>query len=287
MTDAFYVGFLISLFGLSGLFIRARTSLGMYKLFIGAIAIALIVYLFVNAHGAHPYENPTAVANFIEMLSIAVLPAGLTHTFGRMVKRPRAGGALLGVMTVLFATGLALCHLAEYAGGNPGIAALSVAGGNLEGKEVRFGVGASVLDAVVTSNGACGAYKSLHGSYMPLGVMIPLINMLLGELTFGGLGTGLYSILMVALIGFFLAGLMVGRTPEYLGKKIGAPEIKVIMIYTLMVPLVILFLTALAIRTDAGLAGLTTNSSAQGFTENDWPSACAGGRRRAPIDREW
>ncbi|MCL2449031.1 MAG: potassium-transporting ATPase subunit KdpA [Polyangiaceae bacterium] len=221
---------------------------------------------FFNSNGAHPYDNPTGVANLIEMLSIVALPAGLTHTFGRMVGRARAGWALFGVMVALFAAGLILTHLAEDAG-NPAAAAANIVGPNLEGKEVRFGIGASVLTAVVTSNTSCGTYNSLDGSYMPLGVCVLLVNMLLGEIIFGGLGTGLYSIVMVALIGLFLAGLMVGRTPEYLGKKIGVGEVKLVMIFTLAYPIVILFLTAIAVRSSAGLAGLGTNSGPRALTE--------------------
>jgi potassium-transporting ATPase potassium-binding subunit len=140
-------------------------------------------------------------------------------------------------------------------------------GGNMEGKETRFGIGGSALTAVVTSNGATGSYNSMHDSYTPLGGLVPLVNMLLGEMIFGGLGTGLYSIVMVALLGLFITGLMVGRTPEYLGKKLGPPEIKLVVIYTLVAPMVVLLLTACAVMTDAGRAGLTTNDGAHGFTE--------------------
>lgn len=221
---------------------------------------------FFRANDAHPYQNPTGLSNLLEMLAIAVLPAALTQTFGRMVERPRAGWVLFGAMVALFVVGIAICDRAERVDA-PAIAALHVAGGNMEGKEVRFGIGGSVLAAVVTSNGATGAYNSMHDSYQPIGVLVPLANMLLGEITFGGLGTGLYSIVMIALVGLFLAGLMVGRTPEYLGKKIGPEELKLVMLFTLAYPIVILFLTALAVRVPAGLAGLTTNTGSHGYTE--------------------
>jgi K+-transporting ATPase ATPase A chain len=221
---------------------------------------------FFNANGAHPYENPTPLTNFLELLAIAVLPAALPVTFGHMAGRPRAGWLLLAVMVVVFVAGLVVCDTAE-AALPPRLADLGVAGGNLEGKEARFGVGDSVLAAVVTSNGATGSYNSMHDSYQPLGVLVPLANMLLGEIVFGGLGTGLYSIVMIALVGVFVGGLMVGRTPEYLGKTIAATEAKLIALYTLLTPLVVLALTGWAAVSDAGLAGLTTNNGARGFTE--------------------
>src|ERR1700733_8235762 len=173
---------------------------------------------FFNANGAHPYESPTPLVNFLLMLAIAVLPASLTITFGRMIGRPRAGWVLLGGMVVLFLGGPALFRFAGSAT-PPQLTQFHVVGGNMEGKEVRFGIGDSVLAAVVTSNGATGLYNSMLDSYRPLGVLVPLLNMLLGEVVFGGLGTGLYSMLMIALVAVFLGGLMVGRTPEYLGKK--------------------------------------------------------------------
>jgi K+-transporting ATPase ATPase A chain len=222
---------------------------------------------FFNANGAHPYENPTPLANFLEMLAIAVLPASLPITFGHMVGRPRAGWLLLVVMVVLFVAGLVVCDAAEQAV-PPRLADLGVSGGNMEGKEVRSGVGDSVLAAVVTSNGATGSYNSAHDSYQPLGVFVPLVNMLLGEVVFGGLGTGLYSIVMIALVGVFLGGLMVGRTPEYLGKTIAAPEAKLIALYTLLTPVVVLSMTGLAAVSDAGRAGLVTNAGRpRAFTE--------------------
>ena len=221
---------------------------------------------FFNANGAHPYENPTPLVNFLALLAIAVLPASLTVTFGRMTGRPRAGWVLLAVMVVLFAGGLALCDFAE-ASTPTRLADLHVSGGNMEGKEVRFGVGGSVLAAVVTSNGATGSYNSMLDSYQPVGVVVPLMNMLLGEVIFGGLGTGLYSIIMIALIGAFLGGLMIGRTPEYLRKRITAGEARLAVLYALLTPKAVLVLTAVAIATKAGRAGLVTNGGTQGFTE--------------------
>ena len=228
---------------------------------------------FFNANSAHPYENPTPLTNLLEMLAIAVLPAAFTQTYGVMIGRPRHGWVLYGVMVFLFAVGLLLCGWAEQRG-NPRLpralntrASAAQAGGNMEGKEVRFGITSSVLTAVTTSNGATGSYNSMHDSYTPLGGMVPLVNMLLGEIVFGGLGTGLYSIIMIALVALFLAGLMIGRTPAYLGKHIRPAESKMVMLYVLASSISILLFTALAIVTRAGLAGLTTNTGTHGFTE--------------------
>ena len=221
---------------------------------------------FFNANGAHPYENPTPLANFLAMLAIAVLPASLTITFGRMTGRLRAGWVLLAVMVVLFAGGLAVCDFAE-AAKPPQLASLHVSGGNMEGKEVRFGIEGSVLAAVVTSNGATGSYNSMHDSYQAAGVLVLLVNMLLGEVIFGGLGTGLYSMIMSALVAVFLGGLMIGRTPEYLGKKITAAETRLVVLYALLTPTVVLVLTGVALATNAGRAGLVTNVGTRGFTE--------------------
>ncbi len=218
---------------------------------------------FFNANGAHPYENPTPLTNFLALLAIAVLPASFPITLGVMVGRPRAGWALLAVMIVLFAAGLAVCDLAECAV-PPQLADLRLAGGNMEGKEVRFGTGGSVLAAVVTSNGATGSYNAMHDSFTALGVLVPLVNMLLGEVMFGGLGTGLYSMVMVALVGIFMAGLMIGRTPEYLGKTIKATEAKLITGYTVLTPLVVTLLTAWAVAIGAGREGLVTNGGLAG-----------------------
>jgi K+-transporting ATPase ATPase A chain len=233
---------------------------------------------FFNANTGHPYENPTPLTNIVEMLAIVVLPAALTNTFGRMIQRAREGWLLFWVMTALFAVGVLLCGAAEQAG-NPNLTPYGTnvssdaapwttqPGGNMEGKEARVGIGGSVLAAEATSSAATGSTNSSDDSYMPLGGMIPVVNMLLGEMIFGGLGTGLYSSLMVALLGLFITGLMVGRTPEYVGKKIGEHELKIVMVYTLIAPVGVLLLTALAVVTDAGRAGLTTNSGPHGLTE--------------------
>src|ERR1700730_10107021 len=171
---------------------------------------------FFNVNAAHPFENPTPLTNFVELLAIVVIPAAFTHTFGRMVGRPRDGWVIFWTMTVLFVTGLLVCNWAE-SSANAAMAD-GITAGNMEGKEVRFGVGGSALAAIVTSNGATGSYNSMHDSFQPLGVAVPLINMLLGEIVYGGLGTGLYSMIFVALVALFVGGLMVGRTPEHLGK---------------------------------------------------------------------
>ena len=220
---------------------------------------------FFNANGAHPFENPTPLTNFVELLAIVVIPAALTHTFGRMVGRPRDGWVIFWTMTALFITALLVCGWAE-SSMRPSFGP-AIAGGNMEGKEVRFGTSGSALAAVVTSNGATGSYNSMHDSFQPLGVMVPLLNMLLGEIVYGGLGTGLYGMIFVALIALFVGGLMIGRRPEHLGKQIGPPEMKIIAVYTLVAPVVVLALTALAVVTKPGLAGLTTNSGPHGFTE--------------------
>jgi K+-transporting ATPase ATPase A chain len=225
---------------------------------------------FFNANGAHPYENPTPLTNFLEMLAIVLLPAALTNTFGRMVGERRQGWLLYYVMVVLFGCGLFSVYHFEQRGPQLGRVnfqnSIVRSGGNMEGKEVRFGIGGSTLTAVVTSNTATGSYNSVHDSYTSLGGMVLLVNMLLGELVFGGLGTGLYSMVMAAAIAVFLAGLMVGRTPEYLGKKIGPAENKMILLYALAAPLVVLPLTAIAVGTRVGLSGLTVNIGPHGFT---------------------
>jgi len=220
---------------------------------------------FFNANGAHPYENPTPLTNFLGMLAIAALPASLMITFGRVTRNPRAGGTLLSIMVVLFTMGLVMCDRSESA--PPRIAGEHVTGPNMEGKEVRFGTGESVLTAVVTSNTATGSYNSMYDSWQPTGVLALLYFLLLGEVVFGGLGAGVHSIVMIALVGVFLGGLMVGRTPAYLGKRIGAGETRWIALYTLLTPLVVLLLTGLALVTSAGRAGLTTNTGPRGFTE--------------------
>jgi K+-transporting ATPase ATPase A chain len=226
---------------------------------------------FFNANGSHPYENPTPLSNLIEMLAIVLLPAALTNTFGRMVGQTRQGWLFYWVMVLFFICGLAFVQHFEQQGDQRAIGvdfrnSYLQSGGNMEGKEVRFGIGGSTLTAVVTSNAATGSYNSMDDSYTSLGGMVLLVNILLGELVFGGLGTGLYSMVMAAAIAVFLAGLMVGRTPEYLGKKIGPAENKMIMLYALAAPLFVLPLTALAVSTRAGLSGLTVNRGPHGLT---------------------
>jgi K+-transporting ATPase ATPase A chain len=228
---------------------------------------------FFNANGAHPFETPTPLANLLHMLAIAVLPASLTYTFGRMTGRPGEGWTLLTVMVVLFVAGLLAGHVAEQRGhllaaqGVDHAASALQAGGNMEGKEVRFGIGGSVLAAVTTSNGATGSYNSMHDSYTPVGGLVSMVNMLLGEVVFGGLGSGIYSLVLIALVGVFVAGLMIGRTPEYLGKQVTAQEMKLVALYAVIAPMTILPLTALALVTDAGLAGLTINKGPHGLSE--------------------
>ena len=222
---------------------------------------------FFNANSAHPYENPTALSNLVQMLSIFVIGAALTNVFGRAVGDERQGWAILAAMSVLFVAGVVVCYWAE-AGGNPLIGALGVdnAAGNMEGKEVRFGVSLSALFTVITTAASCGAVNAMIDSFMPLGGMVPLINMLLGEIIIGGVGAGLYGMLLFAILAIFLAGLMVGRTPEYVGKKIEAREVKFTMLAILCVPLAVLGFTALATVVPAGLAG-PANAGPHGFSE--------------------
>jgi potassium-transporting ATPase potassium-binding subunit len=220
---------------------------------------------FFNVNAAHPFENPTGLTNFLELLAIVILPAALTHTFGRMVGRPRDGWVLFWTMTGLFMAGLAVCNWAESTL-HPAFAR-EIVGGNMEGKEQRFGIAGSALAAEVTSNTSTGSYNAMDDSFQPLGVAVPLLNMLLGEIIYGGLGGGLYGMIFVALIALFIGGLMIGRTPDHLGKQIGPPEMKIIALYTLVAPVTILALTAIAVVTKAGLAGLTVDTAAHGFTE--------------------
>jgi len=221
---------------------------------------------FFNANGAHPYANPTPLTNFIGMLAICALPAALMITLGQLTQRLRAGWLLLSVMVVLFVGGLAVCDRAERAP-PPRLGDLHLVGGNMEGKEVRFGIGESTLTTVVTSNTSTGSYNAQHDSYQPLGVLVPLTFLLLGEVVFGGLGTGVYSIVMMALVAAFLGALMIGRTPEYLGKKVTATETRWISLYVLSAPMVVLVLTAVAVLTHAGRAAASLNTGPRGFTE--------------------
>ena len=222
---------------------------------------------FFNANSAHPYENPTALCNLVQMLTIFAIGAALTNVFGRAVGDERQGWAILAAMGVLFGAGVVVAYWAE-AGGNPILAGLGVDNlqGNMEGKEVRFGAPLSALFAVITTAASCGAVIAMHDSFMPLGGMIPLINILLGEIIIGGVGSGLYGILLFVILTIFLAGLMVGRTPEYIGKKIEARDVKMAMLAILCLPLAILGFSALAAVVPAGLAG-PSNAGPHGFSQ--------------------
>ncbi|MGF7175882.1 potassium-transporting ATPase subunit KdpA [Azospirillum doebereinerae] len=222
---------------------------------------------FFNANSAHPFENPNALTNLVQMLAIFAIGAGLTNVFGRMVGDERQGWAILAAMGVLFVAGAAVCYWAE-AQGNPAFAAFGVDGlaGNMEGKETRFGVAASALFAVVTTAASCGAVNAMHDSFMPLGGMVPMINMMLGEVIIGGVGAGLYGMLMFAIVALFVAGLMVGRTPEYLGKKLEAKEVKMTMLAVLCLPVMMLGWTAFAVVTDTGTASMA-NAGPHGYSE--------------------
>jgi potassium-transporting ATPase potassium-binding subunit len=228
---------------------------------------------FFNANSAHPYENPTAVTNFLQMLSIFVIPAALCFVFGRIVGDMRQGWAVLAAMTVLFIV-FAVGAMTFEQQGNPQLAALGAdqqvsatqSGGNMEGKEVRFGIAASSLFATITTAASCGAVIAMHDSFTPLGGAIPLVLMQLGEVVFGGVGAGLYGMLVVAIMAVFIAGLMIGRTPEYLGKKIEAHEMKMVSIAILVTPLLVLCGTAAAVLAEAGRAGIL-NPGPHGFSE--------------------
>jgi potassium-transporting ATPase potassium-binding subunit len=222
---------------------------------------------FFNANSAHPFENPTPLTNFVEMLLIFMIPAGLTYTFGRMAKNQRQGWALFGAMTVLFAAGVSAAYWAE-SKGNPVANRLPVdqSAGNMEGKEVRFGVANSALFATVTTDASCGAVNSMHDSFTPLGGLVPLFDIQLGEVVFGGVGAGLYGMLVMAILAVFIAGLMVGRTPEYLGKKIETREVKLAMLYALVFPLVILAFAAWAVVAPYGVSSLA-NTGPHGLSE--------------------
>jgi K+-transporting ATPase ATPase A chain len=233
---------------------------------------------FYNANSAHPYENPTPLANFVQMLSIFLIPAALCFVFGRMVGDQRQGWTVLLTMSVLFVAGaITATHYEEQP--NPQLVALGVdqtlsqsqsghpqAGGNMEGKETRFGIAESALFATITTDASCGAVNAMHDSFMPLGGLVPLLNIQLGEVVFGGVGSGLYGMLVFAILAVFIAGLMIGRTPEYLGKKIEVFEMKMSSIAILVTPLLVLIGTAVAVMVDAGKAGVA-NPGAHGYSE--------------------
>jgi len=232
---------------------------------------------FMNANSSHPFENPTPFSNLLQMLSIFLIPAGLTVTLGRMVGSPKHGWAVFAAMAVLWFAGVATCYWAEsqpnpllhgvdqhVATAGPGQSLSS--GGNMEGKEVRFGIANSALFATVTTDASCGAVNGMHDSFMPLGGMVPLANIMMGEIIFGGVGAGMYGMLIFVIVSVFIAGLMVGRTPEYLGKKVQAFDVQMSMLYVLIFPLVILGFAAVAVLIPAGLSSLS-NHGPHGFTQ--------------------
>ncbi|MBF6569360.1 MAG: potassium-transporting ATPase subunit KdpA [Candidatus Binataceae bacterium] len=228
---------------------------------------------FFNANSAHPYENPNPLTNLLEMLAIFAIAAGLTHTFGQMAGDRRQGWALFAAMAILFLIGTTAAIWAEQKG-NPQFAAMGVdqhasalqSGGNMEGKEVRFGIVNSALWATVTTDASCGAVNSMHDSFTPLGGLVPLVNMQIGEIIFGGVGSGLYGMLVMAVMAVFIAGLMVGRTPEYLGKKIESREMKLAMLFILIFPALILIPAGIAVVIKPGLAGIS-NPGPHGFSQ--------------------
>ncbi len=220
---------------------------------------------FFNANAAHPFENPTALSNYVQMISIFAIGAALTNVFGRMVGDQRQGWAVLAVMGILFVGGVIACYAAE-AHGNDALNALGLTGGNMEGKEVRFGIVGSALFAIITTAASCGAVNAMHDSFTALGGMVPLINIELGEIIVGGVGSGMYGMLLFVIIAIFVAGLMVGRTPEYVGKKIEAKEVKMAMLAILVLPLMFLGWTAIAMEVPSAVAAMG-NPGPHGFTE--------------------
>ena len=253
---------------------------GQQSIAMGPVASQLAIKLlgtngggFFNANSAHPFENPTALSNFLQMLSILAIPAALCGVFGRMVGDVRQGWTLLAAMTLLFVV-LALPGITAEQHGNPLLTPLGVdslasatqGGGNFEGKEVRFGAAASALFAAITTAASCGAVNAMHDSFTPLGGAVPMVFIQLGEVVFGGVGAGLYGMLVFALLAVFIAGLMIGRTPEYLGKKIEVPEMKMVSIAILATPLLVLVGTAVAVATEAGRTGIA-NPGPHGFSE--------------------
>jgi K+-transporting ATPase ATPase A chain len=222
---------------------------------------------FFNANSAHPFENPTPLTNFVEMVLIFAIPAALTCTYGRMARDARQGWAIFAAMAVLFAAGVAVAYRSE-AQANPALASLAVdhGAGNMEGKEVRFGAASSALFATVTTDASCGAVNSMHDSFTPLGGLVPLVDIQLGEVIFGGVGAGLYGMLVMVILTVFIAGLMVGRTPEYLGKKIEAREMKLAVLYVLVFPLATLGFTAWAAVAPYGVSSLA-NAGPHGLSE--------------------
>ena len=256
-----------------GAYVEATTlEGGKQTIAIGPVASQIAIKMlgtngggFFNANAAHPFENPTALSNFVQMISIFAIGAALTNVFGRMVGNERQGWAILAVMGVLFIAGVTVTYWAE-ARGNDLLTAMDLTGGNMEGKEVRFGIVASALFAVVTTAASCGAVNAMHDSFTALGGMIPLINIQLGEVIVGGVGAGMYGMLLFVIISVFVAGLMVGRTPEYVGKKIEAKEVKMAMLAILILPLMYLGWTAAAVVIPSAVASMA-NPGPHGFTE--------------------
>jgi K+-transporting ATPase ATPase A chain len=237
---------------------------------------------YFNVNSAHPFENPTPLSSFLEMLAILIIPAALCYTFGKMVGDTRQGWAVLAAMTIVFVGG-AVAATAFEQQGNPQFAALGVdqsasalqAGGNMEGKETRFGIASSALWAVATTSASNGSVNSMHDSYTPIGGLVPMLFMQLGEVIYGGVGSGLYGMLIFAIMAVFIAGLMIGRTPEYLGKKIEAYEIKMASIVILITPLLVLVGTAIAVVAEPGKATIY-NPGAHGFSEVLYAFSSAG-----------
>ncbi|MGA3310871.1 MAG: potassium-transporting ATPase subunit KdpA [Xanthobacteraceae bacterium] len=256
-----------------GAYVDATTLEGAKQIIaVGPVASQVVIKMlgtngggFFNANAAHPFENPTALSNYVQMISIFAIGAALTNVFGRMVGNQRQGWAILAAMGVLFIAGVIVCYAAE-AHGNDFLNALGLTGGNMEGKEVRFGIVASALFAVITTAASCGAVNAMHDSFTALGGMIPLINIQLGEVIVGGVGAGMYGMLLFVIISIFVAGLMVGRTPEYVGKKIEAKEVKMAMLAILVLPLMYLGWTAVAMLVPSAVAAMG-NPGPHGFTE--------------------
>jgi K+-transporting ATPase ATPase A chain len=256
-----------------GPYVNATTLEGAQQtIAVGPVASQLAIKMlgtngggFFNANSAHPFENPDAISNLIQMVAIFAIGAALTNVFGRMVGNQRQGWAILATMGVLFLAGVIVTYWAE-AAGNPLVHALGISGGNMEGKEVRFGVTLSSLFAVITTAASCGAVNAMHGSFTAIGGLIPLINLQLGEVIVGGVGAGFYGILMFIVIAIFVAGLMVGRTPEYLGKKIEAKEVKMAMLAVLCLPAFMLTFTAIAVVLPSAVAAIG-NPGPHGFSE--------------------
>ncbi len=256
-----------------GAYVTATTLEGAQQtIALGPVASQLAIKMlgtngggFFNANSAHPFENPDAISNLIQMVTIFALGAGLTNVFGRMVGNEGQGWAIFATMGVLFVIGVVVTYWAEVAG-NPLVHAMGIEGGNMEGKEVRFGIALSSLFAVVTTAASCGAVNAMHGSFTALGGLIPLINMELGEVVVGGVGAGFYGILLFVVLTVFVAGLMVGRTPEYLGKKIEAKEVKMAVLAILCLPTAMLVFTAIAVILPTGVASIG-NPGPHGFSE--------------------